>query len=285
MYPLCTHHRHIFENFRRRLARRRDPSKPPPIKKPKSDDDDEAQRPQIGSGGLAPGSSIIDEVDTHRKKEAAQERPSPLKVREPVKYIDPTTIKRTQKDPHPVKRVQWLQKMATRLVRHRGRLSKGDKILRTERFDVSKSPFFKTSVKKLGPLARQIAGKPLEEAMVQMRFSKKLVARDVLKHLEYARNKAIAEKRMGIGLEIPTPEGVAKKEGEQLGEGRALVIEDKKGKRRKIEDPSSMYVDQAWVGRGKYQFGTDYRARGRAHKLHLPYTSEFPSFMGDGRLG
>ena len=120
--------------------------------------------------------------------------------------------------------------------------------------------------------------------MVQMRFSKKLVARDVLKHLEYARNKAIAEKQMGIGLAIPTPEGVAKKEGEQLGEGRALVIEDKKGKRRKIEDPSSMYIDQAWVGRGRYQFGTDYRARGRAYRLHLPYTSEcfFHSWKMEG---
>lgn len=282
MYPLCTHHRHIFENFRRRLARSRDPTKPPPIRKPKSDDDDEARAPQLGSGGLAPGSSILDEVDPRREDKEGP--PSSLTVREPAKYIDPTTIKRTMKDPNPVKRVQWLQKMATRLVRHRGRLSKGDKILRTERFDVSKSPFIKTSVKKLGPLARQIAGKPLEEAMVQMRFSKKRAARDVLKHLEYARNKAIVEKQMGIALDIPTPDGVAKKE-EQLGDGKALVIEDKKGKRRKIEDRSSVYIDQAWVGRGKYQFGTDYRARGQAYKLHLPYTSECLSVIRDGRPG
>lgn len=130
-----------------------------------------------------------------------------------------------------------------------------------------KSPFIKTSVKKLFPLARQIAGKPLHEAMVQMRFSKKKAARDVLKHLEYARDQAVVVRGMGLGR-------VRAEDGEGKGD-EAVVVEDKKGKRRTIADRSAMYVDEAWVGRGKYESGSDHRARGQIHRLRLPYTSEF----------
>lgn len=158
-------------------------------------------------------------------------------------------------------------------------MNKTVKILRTERFSVCKSQLFKTSVKKLGPLARQIAGKPIEEAIVQMRFSKKKAAAEVKRHLEYARDEAIVTRGMGLGM--VKAQGDREAEGEGEGEGaeakaeavmKPLVVEDKKGKRRTITDRSSIYVDQAWVGRGKYGREPEFRARGRVNMLRPPYT-------------
>ena len=168
-------------------------------------------------------------------------------------------------DPRPRARQRWLRKMVIRNIRGRGRLNKTEKILRTERSHLSKSPLIKASVKKLYPLARQIAGKPLTEAMVQMRFSKKKAARDVLRHLEIARDQAVVAKGMGLGA-------VGEEKGE--GEEKAVAIEDKKGKKRVVKDLSQMYIDEAWVGRGKYEYEIDHRARGQQHRMHLPHTSE-----------
>ena len=186
-------------------------------------------------------------------------------------------LKPTFKNPKPKAMMRWERRMAIRGVRGRHRLNKTEKILRTERFHSARSPFIKTSVKKLGPLARQIAGKPIDEAMIQMRFSKKKAAQDVLKHLKYARNQAVVAKEMGLGkgigggVEKPEPTGLEA----QLKSGGKVVIEDKKGKRRVITDRSAIYVDEAWVGRGKYAYGVDYKARGRGCRMHLPYTSEY----------
>jgi len=143
-----------------------------------------------------------------------------------------------------------------------GRIDKATLLTRTERQHLSKSHLLDTSVKKLMPLARQISGKPIDEAIVQMRFSRKKVAQDVLKHLEYARNEAIVAKGMGLG-----------KANDQPTEKHEFI--DKKGKRRSVEDASAMYVDQAWVGRGFYGIGYDYRARGRVNLLRPPHASKF----------
>ena len=196
-------------------------------------------------------------------------------------------------DPTPNARKRWQRKMIIRDIHGRGRLNKTEKIARTERQHLVKSPFIKTSVKKLYPLARQIAGKPLEEAMVQMRFSKKKAAADVLKHLQHARDQAIVVRGMGLGKVIQQPEQEQKKEGaeeenktkeiaapttaqEEKAE-ESILVEDKKGKRRLVTDPTSIYIDEAWVGRGKYEHGSDHRARGRIYRLNLPYTSmSFP---------
>ena len=35
-----------------------------------------------------------------------------------------------------------------------------------------------------------------------------------------------------------------------------------------------MYIDQAWIGRGKYGTDYDYRARGKVNRLRPPLTSE-----------
>ena len=140
---------------------------------------------------------------------------------------------------------------------------------------MAKSPFVKTSIKKLGPIARQIAGKPIEEALVQLRFSKKKAAQDVLKHLKYTRDQAIVGKGMGLGKDIAP--GVPKAEGSKLEAEKSMdpiKIRDRYGKRRTITDPSAMYVDQAWVGRGSFGYDIDYRARGQGHRLRLPWTSE-----------
>lgn len=161
-------------------------------------------------------------------------------------------------------------------IRKEGRFTKAERILRTERSHLSKSPFIKTSVKKLGPLARQIAGKPLTEAMIQMRFSKKKAAQDMLKHLQYARNEAVVVKGMGLGKVVLKEEAEdVNEDGEgQETEAERLFVEDKKGKKRVITDRTAMYVDEAWVGRGTPDYGTDYRARGKAHRLTLPFTSK-----------
>lgn len=165
--------------------------------------------------------------------------------------------------------------MLIRDIHGRFRMNKTVKILRTERFSVSKSALFKTSVKKLYPLARQIAGKPIEDAIVQMRFSKKKAAAEVKKHLEYARDEAMVRRGMGLGM-LKSPR-VAEVEGKEVeAEAQAaikpIIFEDKKGKRRTVTDLSSIYVDQAWVGRGKYDRKPEYRAQGRINMLRPPYT-------------
>lgn len=128
----------------------------------------------------------------------------------------------------------WPKRADAREHRRRGRLTKREQILRTEKAHTAKSHFFKTSLKKLGPLARQIAGKNIDDAIVQMRFSVKKAAGDVLGHLNQARNEAMLRRSM---------------------------------------DPKVTYIEQAWVGRGEYKTAMSHRAKGRIDQLRLPYTS------------
>jgi ribosomal protein L22 len=135
-------------------------------------------------------------------------------------------------DPRPEARKRWERKMVIREVMKRGRLTKAQLLKTQERQLLSKSHDFKTSVKKLNPLARQIVGKTVEEAIVQMRFSKKKAARDVLEHLEHAKNEAIVKRGMGIG-------------GDENKLDHPLKIQAKDGKRIKVQNPTTIYVDQA----------------------------------------
>ncbi|OBT46488.1 hypothetical protein VE00_03280 [Pseudogymnoascus sp. WSF 3629] len=160
-------------------------------------------------------------------------------------------------DPDPSSRERWERKMVIREITARGRLSKSEALKRSERVSHSKSHNYQTSVKKLGPLARQITGKPLEEAIVQMRFSKKKAAQGVREHLVHARNEAIVRRGMGLGKE----EGF-----------RAVQIMTKDGKRMKVEDPSRLYIEQAWVGKGDYGITADHRARGQINMMKNPTT-------------
>jgi ribosomal protein L22 len=163
-------------------------------------------------------------------------------------------------DPDPEARKRWERKMVIREIVKRGRLTRAQMLKRQERELLSRSHDFKTSVKKLVPLAKQITGKTVEEAIVQMRFSKKKVARDVKEHLEYAKNEAIVRRGMGLGGKKDfTP----------------LKIQTKDGKRVKVEDPTKLYVAQAWCGKGRYLESPDYRARGRVYVMKNRTTSEY----------
>lgn len=165
-------------------------------------------------------------------------------------------------DPQPIARERWQRKMVIRDVRKGGRLNDPLFIKRTERESASRSHNFKTSTKKLGMLARQIAGKTVDDAIVQMRFSKKKAAQDVLAYLEYARDEAVVTRGMGLGA-LDAASAEAKK----------VEIQLKDGKRHTVSDKSKMYIDQAWVGRGPYGKAPDYRAKGRVNIMYTPWTS------------
>lgn len=165
-------------------------------------------------------------------------------------------------DPDPDARRRWERKIVIKEIQREGRLTKAQQIKRQERELLSKSHLFKTSVKKLVPLARQIAGKTVEEAIVQMRFSKKKAAQDVREHLEHARNEAIVRRGMGLGST----------EGNSFS---PVTIQTKDGKRVKVDDPTTMYIDQAWVGRGLFGMSPDHRARGQIHMMKNPSTSKY----------
>lgn len=194
-------------------------------------------------------------------------------------------------DPTPFIRQRWERKMTIRGIRSRDRMTKTVKIARTERSSLSKSHMLKTSVKKLGPLARQIAGKSIEDAIVQMRFSKKKAASDVRKLLEYARDEAIVKRGMGLGqvklADEVKQEGELLDSSEKLGGGVAeqpgkeamIMVEDRKGRRRTVTDRTSIYIDEAWVGRGKYGSEPDYRARGQVYLMRPPLTSKLSIYM------
>lgn len=115
-------------------------------------------------------------------------------------------------------------------------------------------------MKKLGPLARQIAGKPIEEAIVQMQFSKKKAAVEIHNHLIEARDRAVVERGMGLGQAQGKPQ-------------TRKVVRLKDGTRHTIYDTTGIYVDQAWVNKGPYGLDSSPRARGRTDRLHLPQTS------------
>ncbi|KAK2759897.1 54S ribosomal protein L22, mitochondrial [Arachnomyces sp. PD_36] len=241
-----------------------------------------SHRPQAPKRGSLGSGSIFDEEDgpkltttgrtpTKRPKEAGEEAAQAAPagpVAESLDSRDPAAMERTL-NPHPQRRARWQRKMVIRDIRRRGRLTKQETILRTERESLSKSHWFKSSLKKLGPLARQIAGKNIDDAILQMRFSKKKAAIDVKAHLEHAKNEAMVVRGMGLGnnKEGEDPNVPANKETT-----KPTVIKLKSGARKTITDPSSIYISQAWVNRGPYGMDLDHRARGVINKLRPPYT-------------
>ncbi|KAL2071700.1 hypothetical protein VTL71DRAFT_12935 [Oculimacula yallundae] len=50
-------------------------------------------------------------------------------------------------------------------------------------------------------------------------------------------------------------------------------IETKDGKRVKVQDPTTLYVDQAWCGKGLYGVTPDHRARGQIYLMKNRTTS------------
>lgn len=165
-------------------------------------------------------------------------------------------------DPDPRSRVRWQRKKVIQMVRRNGRLTRDESIQMSERELLHKSEFMPTSVKKLVMLARQIAGKSVDDAIVQMKWSKKKMAAEVGYYLEEARDLAIAQRGMGLG----------KVNNETLKTPKKIQTVD--GKWIEIEDPTRMYIAQSWVGRGPWRGKRiDYKGRGRMGIIRHPSTS------------
>ncbi|KAK0744722.1 ribosomal protein L22/L17 [Apiosordaria backusii] len=167
-------------------------------------------------------------------------------------------------DPDPQARVRWERKMAIRQVTNGTDAYSVEprhlRIARTERVLKSKSPWLPTSVKKLVHLARQIQGKNVEDAMVQMKYSKKKMAAEVITQLNIAKDLAVAERGMGLGFKDQKPP--------------AMEIQRKDGKWFTVTDPTKMYIAEAWVNKGPLRARSpDYRARGRMFLKDSPSTS------------
>lgn len=241
------------------------------------------QGQQLPKAGDIASSSIFED---NRRAQAQADQGSPDGVEETKtadKQRDPENMKRAL-DPDPNARERWERKKVIQMIRKGGRLTKEQYIKRTEREHLNKSENMKTSIKKLGMLARQIAGKPVDEAIVQMRFSKKKVAETVLKALEAARDEAVVMRGMGLGnsavdaetLNSSTPNVTGTQPGALSAlpsQKSPLDIQLKDGSRHTVTDGSKIYIDQAWVGRGPYGKLPEYRARGRINILHTPWTS------------
>lgn len=200
-------------------------------------------------------------------------------------------------NPRPKARAMWQRRMVIRSVRQRGRLTKTIKIERAERSSLSKSHFFKTSMKKLAPLARQIAGKPIDEAILQMRFSKKKVAKEVREHLLHSKHQAIVARGMGLGhLEQdaqrqsspppnnPAPNSLQPSGGTTVASPQQLPAPASGPSKPRYlpgtsipanpahRSPTDIYISQAWINRGPYGKSLDHRAFGRVNIMRPPST-------------
>ncbi|EZF30051.1 54S ribosomal protein L22 [Trichophyton mentagrophytes] len=216
----------------------------------------------LGSGSIFSDGEVSTSGPTPKKKRASKkDKDEDGDVEQSTALADRNrdTISRTL-IPHPERRARWERKMVIRAVKNRGQLTKEEVIQQSERELQSRSHWFKTSVKKLGPLARQVAGKKVEDAIMQMRYSKKKAAKDVLAFLEQARNEAIVSR--GMGIKTNNDEG-----------NTEVEIKLKDGKRYTVRDEREIYVDQAWVNRGPYGVDFDHRARGQINRLRPPYTA------------
>lgn len=210
-------------------------------------------RAAIVRGGLSSSSIFEDE---------AQAGPKPKRQKSRAQSLRNPDSMAAALDPDPVGRKLWERRMVIRDVRKRGRFTRTQLIKRKERELVSKSKDIQGSVKKLVPLAKQIAGKTLDEAIIQMRFSKKKAAKHIKEHLEYARNQAIVKRGMGLGARGGT-------------KATPVQIKTKDGKNLNVTDPTTIYVDQAWTGKGFKTNSPEYRARGKVNMLTHRTTSKF----------
>ncbi|KAM0333988.1 hypothetical protein ACHAQA_001008 [Verticillium albo-atrum] len=177
-------------------------------------------------------------------------------------------------DPDPRSRVRWERKKVIQMVQRQTadkELSEYDRrverIALTERQMTHKSPFLETSTKKLVMLARQIQGKTLQDALLQMTYSKKKMATEVKFHLEEARDFAIVSRGMGLGKTSPDAAAASDKAA------TAIKVKTKDGQSLKITDPSSMYIAQAWVNKGPSRNRRiEFKGRGRTGVIISPST-------------
>ncbi|KKZ67345.1 hypothetical protein EMCG_06964 [[Emmonsia] crescens] len=258
------------------------------------EDDGVIPSPLMSTDGRKPQRLTSKDADTPADVDSATTTTSPIV---PLSDRDQDKLFRALV-PFPNRRARWERKMVIRSIRRRGRLTRREEIARTERESLCRSHFFKTSVKKLMMVARQIAGKNIDDAILQMRFSPKKVAKDVKAHLELARDEAVVVHGMGLGVnknktQTHTPAAIADADVE----GEVEVVDDaarvksttatttatpaatppitvtlKSGQRKTITDRTAIYIAQAWVGRGTFGRELDHRARGNINIMKPPHT-------------
>lgn len=164
-------------------------------------------------------------------------------------------------DPDPRWRIRYQKRKVMQSLRSGREPTREELIRQRERQVVSQSTPLPTSTKKLVMLSRQIVGKTVDEAIAQMKFSKKKAAREVRYELERARDLAVVERGMGLGAH----------NGEVLDKPRK--IRTKEGRIIEVADPTSMYVDESWVGKGPYRgVRIQYHARSRMSAMWKPTT-------------
>lgn len=193
-------------------------------------------------------------------------------------------------DPAPAARRSLERKLVIKGVSKHGRMTKAAKIARTERSSVYQSQLLPTSVKKMQKILRQIAGKSVSEALVQLRFSPKKIARDIMKGLIIAQDEAIAGRGMGLGDKQALKKWIEQRnevastladlnEQTPKPKGTSKVIELKDGKKKLVRDPTEIYIDQAWCNRGESWGSPEFRARGRVNMLTHRTTSMYIPFL------
>jgi ribosomal protein L22 len=178
-------------------------------------------------------------------------------------------------NPRPLARARWQRRMIMRHIRRGRRLTRDEILARTERKHLSRSVFFKGSVKKLMLLARQIAGKPVDEAIMQMRFSKKRLATSVKAQLLQARNEAVVMKGMAQNPRVDmarTLPGAHEEDDPSITPPESHQNPIKTLKKGETANETDMYVAEAWVNRGPYGRKREFRAKGRINMLHHPKT-------------
>lgn len=201
------------------------------------------------------GSTIFDEEIKGSEEARKKPAPSPLDYSKMKEHMEHAL------DPDPRWRVRYQRRKIMQMVRANGQLSKKEHIKLTEKELRSTSSVLPTSTKKLVHLAHQIVGKTVDDAITQMRYSKKKLAREVKYQLEEARDDAIASRGMGLGAqngEIMTPRKIQTKDGKTI----------------EVQDPTRLYVDESWVTKGPYRGRRiQYHARGRMSLMWRPTTS------------
>lgn len=221
------------------------------------------------------------------------------KLKEAAEAAEARKLSSMNLDPDPKARRRLERKLVIASVKRHGRMTKAQQIARSERQSLYKSHFLPTSTKKLQKVVNQLAGKSISEALVQLRFSPKKVARDVIKGLEIAQNEAIAARGMGLsGEEAAVARWSNQRAATDAGKARdlwnyktstengqtvkktvktpkATTIELKDGSKKLVRDPSEIYIDQAWVGPGESWRTPEFRARGKINLLKHRTTSEY----------
>ncbi|KAI1160746.1 ribosomal protein L22/L17 [Nemania serpens] len=215
-------------------------------------------------GSRTEGSTIFDEeikgAEDQGKEPGTSLAPEALKRRQvsPMSYSRMKEHMERALDPDPRWRVRYQRKKIMQMVRANGKLSKQERIKLSEKEITSNSELVPTSTKKLIFLSHQIVGKTVDEALTQMRFSKKKFAREVTYQLEEARDTAIVSRGMGLGV----------RNGETLAKRN---IKTKDGKAIEVHDPTRLYVEQSWVTKGPDRgFRIHYAGRGRQYPMYRP---------------